>query len=176
MELHDEKQVLQDITAAVKAAVEAMPTPLNMDEIVRDAMKVLRSERTNAVWALLGLENKWGKWEIDHCNGRESPVSRWVNSEGVAPIKAFMDEHLGDILEKKKEEFRKQIRPNIAKQLDGHMRAAMELGYQTRREFESVLLEEIKAAVQERRTEIRSAVLQNMNIDPENYRVKKERW
>lgn len=176
-QMHDEEQVLKDLTTAVQVAVEAMPTPLDQDALIRECMHILRHERTGAIWKLMGFDASWGRWEFDRVNGKDSPAAKWFAKEGLAPLHKFMTEQFGEIMNKKAEQFREQIRPQILKQIDDLIKSTRIGSYEINRRLEAVVNEEIKAAVEARRQDIKDHVLRNMHIDPENYRGhKKDRW
>lgn len=161
---------------AIKAAVGSMPCQLDVDTIVQHAMRVLRSEQSNALWVMLGLSDKWGKWEFDNCNSRKGAIEDWIRDNCMSELSKFMQAEFGEILELKKAEFRKDIRAKIIKDVDKLIGDVGTVPWETKRKFEAVQLETIKEIVQEMREEIRVEVLKSMSIDPARFPTKKETY
>lgn len=173
LDMYDAEQ-RKTVTEAVKAAVGALPCQLDASQIVEQAMRILRSEQSNALWVMLGMADKWGKWEFDNCNGRKGAIEDWIKAHCLDELGAFMKAELGEVLELKKEEFRKGIRAAILKDVDGIIKDISKTPWETKRAFESIQQETIKEVIKETREEIRAEVLRSMNIDPEKYKGKQD--
>lgn len=63
-------------------------------EVVRD----LNASKREVTLKLLGLDNRWGKWEVDHCNGRKSPVGELIDAECTAMIQQWTNEVIKEVL------------------------------------------------------------------------------
>ena len=165
------------LSKAIKAAVAGMPCQLDVDGIVQHAMRVLRSEQSNALWIMLGMEDKWGKWEFDNCNGRKGVIEKWIESNCTAELSRFLQEQLGEVLEARKAQFKAEIRGVLLKEVHAMISNITKVPWETRRTFEGVQLEMIKEVVNERKEEIRAEVLKAMSIDPAKYKsVKPREW
>lgn len=62
-------------------------------EVIRD----LEAQKRDVTMKLLGLDNRWGKWEVDHCNGRTSPITEYLASEGRDLVKAWVNEAVKEV-------------------------------------------------------------------------------
>lgn len=57
---------------------------------VRDRLERARDE---IISKQLGFDNHWGRWEVDHCNGRMSEVQRHIQAHAKEIVKAWFDEN-----------------------------------------------------------------------------------
>lgn len=68
------------------------------DDIIEDLIKKDLRNVTYGVFAkILGFDNRWGKWEIDHCNGRTSIISNYINAAATLKIKEWIDNQLENL-------------------------------------------------------------------------------
>jgi hypothetical protein len=68
---------------------------LNTDEdLTTRVHKLLDENQKKIVLTLLGFENRWGGWEIDHCNGRagQTPVGEYIKVTHEAAIKEWLEQ------------------------------------------------------------------------------------
>ena len=176
LDMADEAQ-REALSAAIKAAVAQFPCQLDVDAIVKHAMMVIRSEQTGALWSMLGLSRDWGEWKFDNCNGRKGAIENWVRDNCLDELGKFMQSELGEILEEKKTEFRKNIRANLVKAIDGRIKEREGVDYRIREQFENIQREMIKEVLEERKEEIRQQVLRSLTIDPAKYpQEKRHGW
>lgn len=175
LDMYDAEQ-RRTVTEAVKAAVGALPCQLDASQIVEQAMRILRSEQSNALWVMLGMSDRWDsrKWEFDNCNGRKGAIENWIEDNCLNELGDFMRKELGEVLEAKKEEFRKNIRPTIMKEVDDRIKGISKTPWEIVRMFEGIQQEVIKEVIKESREEIRAEVLKTLNIDPANYKEAKK--
>lgn len=64
-----------------------------LGEVIRD----LEAQKRDVTMKLLGLDNRWGKWEVDHCNGRTSPITEYLASEGRDLVKSWVNEAVKEV-------------------------------------------------------------------------------
>jgi hypothetical protein len=59
----------------------------------------LDSRMDSIVAKLLGFDDHWGKWEVDHCNGRngESAAGDWLRQQVGETIKSWLAEQAGNL-------------------------------------------------------------------------------
>jgi len=48
---------------------------------------------------LLGFDDSYGRWEIDHCNGRNSPITRYLDEKVRDAVRCWLEEHFCDLPE-----------------------------------------------------------------------------
>lgn len=71
------------------------------EAIERRVYRTLDARVTEIVVKLLGFEDRWGKWEVDHCNGRagESEVGDFVRRVASKAVAKWLLEQMGDLPE-----------------------------------------------------------------------------
>jgi hypothetical protein len=117
-------------------------------EIIRD----LEAQKREVTMKLLGLDNRWGKWEVDHCNGRESPITDYIASEGREMVKAWVNEAIKEVFTADaKDKFMKNCKVAITNEL-------MDVtGSYKMREYTHSLISDIRMAlVKEAANELRA--------------------
>ena len=83
-------------------AFEKANVKLDPESLTREIIAQLNEERREIVVKLLGFNDRWGKLEVDSCNGRdrESIVGKYLRIQAQAAVQAWMDKHLLVALEK----------------------------------------------------------------------------
>lgn len=96
------------------------------EKIQKEVYKLLDQSRNEIMFKLMGFDNHWGKWELDHCNGRagESLVSNylketqkralydWLDSFGQPKINASLQKSLIAIMQR---EFERTLKESLAR-------------------------------------------------------------
>ena len=117
-------------------------------EIIRD----LDSQKREVTMKLLGLDNRWGKWEVDHCNGRTSPITDFLASEGRDLVKAWVNEAVKEVFTADaKDKFMKECKKAILNDLKN-----VSVSYKTREYVESLVSDIRTALVNEAAKELRA--------------------
>jgi hypothetical protein len=68
----------EQLRAKVRAAISEEIERFTPEKIVEGIIAQVRKGEREVIWKILGMDNRWGgakNWEIDHCNGRISPLS-----------------------------------------------------------------------------------------------------
>lgn len=80
---------MQAITEA--AVVEALQdfTP---QDIVRQIQEDMAKSRAEITLKVLGLDNRWGRWEVDHCNGRMSALTGLLSTQLTHELETMVRE------------------------------------------------------------------------------------
>ena len=81
------------IEAAGKTANDVDMSAVTM-EVVRD----LNASKREVTLKLLGLDNRWGTWEVDHCNGRKSPVGELIDDACAELVTQWVNETIKEVL------------------------------------------------------------------------------
>lgn len=74
-------QLHEKFLAYAEEQLDATDPKEFMDSIVKD----LENQKRAVTLKLLGMDNRWGKWEVDHCNGRSSPITTHI-AAAVEPL------------------------------------------------------------------------------------------
>ncbi len=64
------------------------------EKLIATTMAQMRKDADEIVAKMLGMNNSWGGWEVDHCNGRMSNITNYVNKAAGAEVDAFLKEVL----------------------------------------------------------------------------------
>jgi len=61
---------LDDMFEAFESAVDKWRTKHSKEYIEKSVTVLLDQNKETIILKILGFTNKWGKWEVDHCNSR----------------------------------------------------------------------------------------------------------
>jgi len=101
-------------------ADEAMTQELGLFDTNAFGQKIVRDldkARNDVVWWLLGLDNKWGKWEIDHCNGRSSVFTEYMTDATRDVVAEWVNTAVTEVLAEQATKMRTDIKKAIAAEL-----------------------------------------------------------
>lgn len=91
----------------------------NADKIVREIVTDMRKHQQDLVMRVIGMENRYGKWEVDHCNGRMSNITEFVNTT----CKQMLEEELRAMLKEEIEDLRSKVRPAVTKAIAAELKS-----------------------------------------------------
>jgi hypothetical protein len=81
----------------VQAATE-VANDAHAESVVEQIIEDLNKQKRLVTLKLLGLDDKWGKWEVDHCNGRESPITKYLAQGAQKTIAQWVNEAVAEVL------------------------------------------------------------------------------
>jgi hypothetical protein len=61
---------LNDLLPVILSAIDKWKDKNKEDDITKKVHNLLDTNRNEITLKLLGFDNRWGSWELDHCNGR----------------------------------------------------------------------------------------------------------
>lgn len=128
----------QEIAALIKekfvTAATEVANDVHGESVAKEIVSDLNAQKRAVTLRLLGLEDRWGKWEVDHCNGRESPITQYLASESKETIKAWVNEAVQEVLTTQlKSKIMKDAKAAIKKEVEKQVRentGAYRLGQQ----------------------------------------------
>jgi UDP-N-acetyl-D-mannosaminuronate dehydrogenase len=88
-------QVLREKFVAVASEVANAAHP---ELVVQEVIKDLNEQKREVTLRLLGLDARYGKWEVDHCNGRTSPITQYLEESTKELIKQWVNEAVTSVL------------------------------------------------------------------------------
>lgn len=136
------------IECAAAAANEA-----DVNQVMNAVIKDLNAAKREVTLKMMGLDNRWGKWEVDHCNGRSSPISQYLNEECSRMIGEWVRASIKEVLT---EEMRGKMKKEIDAAFRNELREAS--GYRIRSQIsdhvESFVNDILKGAADELREEL----------------------
>lgn len=91
-----------EMAAVLKAkfvqAVSEVANDAHAEAITEQIVNDLNKQKRQVTLRLLGLEDRWGKWEVDHCNGRESPITKYLAEGARQTIQQWINEAVAEVL------------------------------------------------------------------------------
>jgi hypothetical protein len=92
----------QEIAEVIKAKFVTAATEVANDahgeSVAQEIVKDLNAQKRDVTLRLLGIDNRWGKWEVDHCNGRESPITKLLAEQSQDVIRGWVNEAVQEVL------------------------------------------------------------------------------
>lgn len=89
-------KIIEDAREKFLSAMEGeVGAALDPEAITKDVAKMLDLERRQITLKFLGFDARWGSnWEVDHCNGRESPVRKFVTEHAQKAAQDWLEKHM----------------------------------------------------------------------------------
>ena len=91
-----------EMAAVLKAkfvqAVTEVANDAHAESVTEQIINDLNAQKRQVTLNLLGLQDRWGKWEVDHCNGRESPITQYLAEGAKETIKQWINEAVAEVL------------------------------------------------------------------------------
>jgi translation initiation factor 2 alpha subunit (eIF-2alpha) len=100
------EQELTDMVKLAKSrlheAFSKITERMDPDSLAREAIENIKSERRSIVIKLLGLDDRWGRIEVDHCNNQKTefstlvenacrqPLNDWFTNEVLPELKNYL--------------------------------------------------------------------------------------
>lgn len=97
---------------------------LNIDQFNHMVVRELEQQRSKVIWMLLGLTDKWGRWEVDTHN-KSSAMINYISAQTEPLVQAWVDEALQKALSNKNAAYRRTI-----DRLEEHILSQLERGIQ----------------------------------------------
>jgi hypothetical protein len=102
------------IVAATEVANDAVA-----DQVAESIISDLNVQKREVTLKLLGLDNRWGKWEVDHCNGRSSPITQYLAAGAEEQVKAWVNEVVIEVLtEERKKKIQDAAKAALKREID----------------------------------------------------------
>jgi len=81
-------------------AVDITADQFDPEVLSKQAYNILSKEREQVIFKLLGFDNRWGKVEVDHCNGRSSIMTEQLERLAGPVIEDWIAKEIAPALEK----------------------------------------------------------------------------
>ena len=116
------KATVKEIADKLKDAFTVVATEradrTEAEAVVGEIIRDLEAQKREVTMKLLGLDNRWGTWEVDHCNNRSSPITDYLASEGRDLLKAWVNEAVKELFTTAyKDKFMKDCRAALLRDL-----------------------------------------------------------
>ena len=144
----NKQEVAAKLRDALSDAVEKEIQELDPTRFTRDLIGRMEKQRREITLKLIGLENTWDRWEVDHCNGRNGQVAEAIAAQCRPEIEAWLVDTVKKVLATElkdiKGEHKKALRGEIKRHLDIQVRdTARHTAQQITDEIMAELTEEI---------------------------------
>ena len=149
----------QEIAAVIKSKFVTAATEVANDahgeSVAKEIVKDLNAQKRAVTLRLLGLDSRYGReWEVDHCNGRESEITRHLETESRETIRAWVNEAVQEVLTTElKSKIMKDAKAGLKKEIERQVRdntGAYRLGQQA----EPIIKDLFQVAADEVREEL----------------------
>lgn len=97
----DPDSYLSKTTAAlIKKAINGVHEYFNAEAVVKRMIKQMRTDEAAAVWTMMGMEKKYGAWEVERPPkpGEVSPLFKMICDTAEPTLKAAIDKHMAPVL------------------------------------------------------------------------------
>lgn len=148
------REIADKMRAKFIVAATDVANDMVVDQVAESIISDLNTQKREVTLKLLGLDNRWGKWELDHCNGRESPITKYLAESAEATIKAWVNEAVAEVLT---EERKKKIQNTAKRAMQIEVEMMIETytkGYRLREKAEHVVKALVDKAADEVRVEL----------------------
>lgn len=116
---------------------------LDLNTMSSKIIELLDARKHDVIWTLLGLDARWGKWEIDHCNGRQSLITKYL-AEAMEPVIArWVNATVEEVVKSSGDKMRKAVRQRVSRDLED--RYARELRHRATLRIDEIVDQEAKA-------------------------------
>lgn len=88
----DLDKILDEIPSTIKKAIKAWQKQNSAKSITEEVHAKLNKNKEEVLLKLMGFDNHWGRWEVDHCNGRNgnSPIGDKLKNIHNAAIEEWL--------------------------------------------------------------------------------------
>lgn len=120
-------QVINPIDSVLPIVAQAVAEwkSANSEEKIKAKVKELLDSKSEEVTLkLLGFNNSWGKWEVDHCNGRsgESAAGDFIQQVQQTAIKEWLSQVvMPELDEKMKKAILKDVNAEVKRSISYRM-------------------------------------------------------
>ena len=111
------EQLREEYASTLRAEIECAIKPENVKRAVE---QVIEQGARDIIYAALGLENRFGRWEVDHGNGRRSAIANELGEHAMSLIKAQMPEFVAEF-KKSQKVVKAALKKEFAEQFDSHL-------------------------------------------------------
>ena len=105
----------EQVRAAMDTALQEHVSELDLDSFTKALLVDLNKQKANVIWRLLGLDDSWGKWQVDHCNGRTSPITNYLTSASEGTIREWVNDAVAEIIAEERTKVQSKIKAALRK-------------------------------------------------------------
>lgn len=91
-----------EMAAVLKAkfvqAVSEVANDAHAESVTEQIINDLNAQKRQVTLRLLGLDDRWGRWEVDHCNGRNSLITQYLADGAEKAIQQWVNDAVKEVL------------------------------------------------------------------------------
>lgn len=123
----------QEMAALLKAkfvqAVSEVANDAHAESVTEQIISDLNTQKRQVTLKLLGLDDRWGRWEVDHCNGRNSTITEYISETAEKEIVKWVNDAVSEVLTTElkskvmldaKKAIHKEVQDMVRNQLNGY--------------------------------------------------------
>lgn len=103
--------VIAEFRTTLNAQLVGALDVFNADKIVKEIVNDMRKHQQDLAMKVIGMDNRYGSWDVDYCNGRMSNITAFVNNT----CGKMLEEELQAMLKEEIEGLRSKVRPAVKK-------------------------------------------------------------
>jgi hypothetical protein len=93
---------MQEVAATLRErfveVAGSVANDVNMEAVTHEVIKDLNASKREVTLKMLGMDNRWGKWEVDHCNSRSSPVQTLIDDACKEMVTTWVNDTIKEVL------------------------------------------------------------------------------
>jgi hypothetical protein len=93
----------------------------NADEVARELAADLNAQKKDVLLRVMGMDSRWGKFEVDHCNGRENPLNKIIMDTCKPMIEEWVQAGIKEFLANKRESMKQAYKTAIIKDVERYI-------------------------------------------------------
>jgi hypothetical protein len=146
----DIKKLRADHVAKLQEGFTKALDEFNPDQALETLTARLSDAQQQAVWNALGLQDRWGRWEVNTVSGKASPIGQWITAEIQDKLRAFMQELVKDEIDNIKAGMRTKIKTLIIKEIKAQAEWQLEkLVESTVEDVAKKLIDEVREEIEQ---------------------------
>jgi len=111
------EQLRSEYESTLRAEIEAAILPENVKRAVD---RVIEEAAMQIIYAALGIEKRYGQWEVDHANGRKTAIANALGEHAMSLIKSAMPAFIADFKVSQRE-LKAALKKEFNEQFDAHL-------------------------------------------------------
>lgn len=140
--------LIAEARAKIATAMSTTVQELDTDKFAAACVKQLKARQSDVIWKLLGLDDRWGKWEVDHCNGRNSRITEYLSQASKARIEEWLNQAIAETLNSTPAPITKALRDEVRRRYQSTLnRTLLEAAEQAGRAHAEKLMEQLQAEI-----------------------------
>ena len=111
------KEIADKLRAKFIVAATAVANDAVADQVAESIIADLNAQKRAVTLSLLGLTDKWGRWEVE---GRDSPITKYLAEAAKATVMQWVNDVVVEVLtEERKMKVKNAARDALKKHVEG---------------------------------------------------------